>query len=197
VIQNIGILVNDSPFKLKYDSEQNMPVGSAFVGALFGGPIGAALAAGIEGRLAEVGKEKKAVTYSETFLTDFSMKEVLAQKFSLRLEQYGYSNIKTVSSLEEAKSMNLDTVVVCDVAEWGINRYPQADGSKDSVAVYMRMTVKLIQPQSQAPIWSYILTYLQKERKLPELETKTILIEDLQTMMSAVSEKTTNRLFNS
>lgn len=187
-IKHIGILINDSTFKVKYAPNKSM-MGSTIVG-------GYALTM-VENSIAQQKDVKTAEILFESCLSGFDIKNVLFKNLSQALEQYGYHNTQVVSSLDEAQKLKIDSVIVCEITEWGISSYPQVTPYQDAAAAYMEMKIKLFQLPAADSVWSYVLTYFHEKRDMSDLKTKEILLKELNEMNFDVSGRIINRLFNS
>jgi hypothetical protein len=187
-IKNIGIIVKDSPFRVKYTSNKEM-TGSAALGGLIG--------VAIEGDACKKEDDKLAQQIYAKISPEYDVKEKLAQNIQSELKTYGFEKASIFSSKEQAIQQNMDTMLVCEILEWGVSIYPAAKTS-DSVSTYIDLTVDISMLPEGKLVWEYSNIYFNRDlRTLSDFQKKDVLIKDLDKMFTPLSRKILNRLMNS
>jgi hypothetical protein len=187
-IKHIGIVVKDSPFKVKYASDKDMGT-SAMIGGL--------ILVGIEGSVRKTEDEKTAQMLYENISSSFDIKERAAKAIQSEFKAHGYEQISILSSEQQAVPQNIDTLLVCEISGWGVSIYPQVEPDK-SVSTYADMTLKLSRLPEMKRVWEYSGIYLNRDRRtLIDFQKPDILTKDMDILLTSLSKKVISRLMNS
>lgn len=187
-IKNIGIVVKESPFRVKYTTNKDM-TGSAAAAGLIG--------VAIEGDICKKEDDKLARQIYGNISSEYDIKESVAEAIQSELKFHGYEKASILSSKEHAIQQNIDTLLICEILEWGVSVYPAVKPS-NSVSTYIDVTVGISLLSEDKLIGEYSNIYFNQDlRTINDFQNKDVLIKDLDKMFTPFASKILNRLMNS